>query len=81
MSENGNEKVGKRDAVVGIIKESGVHSDLTSRSLMHGSIRIGQLRMDFLRNKIFGAHGIKNIITSLALVQDPISKSLEGPTR
>ncbi|GJU43205.1 hypothetical protein Tco_1200471 [Tanacetum coccineum] len=34
MGENGNEEVGKGDTVVGIIKESGVHSNFTSWSLM-----------------------------------------------
>ncbi|GJW13701.1 hypothetical protein Tco_0017834 [Tanacetum coccineum] len=59
--ENGNagkwvrrhEEGRKWDTVVGIIEESGVHSNFTSWSFMIGSIRAWQLRMNFLGNKIF----------------------------
>ncbi|GKB56147.1 hypothetical protein Tco_0912333 [Tanacetum coccineum] len=36
-----------------------VHSNFTSRSLMHGGIGAGQLRMDLLGDKIFSTNGIK----------------------
>ncbi|GJV86148.1 hypothetical protein Tco_1526046 [Tanacetum coccineum] len=81
MDEDGHEEGGKRDTVVSVIKETGVHSNFTGRSLMHGGIGAGQLRMDLLGDKIFSTNGIKNIITSLALVQDQAFKSFGGPTR
>ncbi|GKA17976.1 hypothetical protein Tco_0697813 [Tanacetum coccineum] len=81
MGENRHEEGGKRDTVVGVIKETGVHSNFTSRSLMHGSIGAGQLRMDLLGDKIFSTNGIKKIITSLALVQDQAFKSLGSLAR
>ncbi|GJS26803.1 hypothetical protein Tco_0487423 [Tanacetum coccineum] len=57
MGENRHEEGRKWDTVVGIIEESGVHSNFTSWSFMHGSIRAWQLRMNFLGNKIFGTKG------------------------
>ncbi|GJR02635.1 cytochrome P450 CYP82D47-like protein [Tanacetum coccineum] len=59
MGGNRHKEGRKRDTVVGIIEESGVHSNFTSWSFMHGGIRAWQLRMNFLGNKIFGTNGIK----------------------
>ncbi|GKE40659.1 hypothetical protein Tco_1464064 [Tanacetum coccineum] len=39
VGENGHEEGRKRDAIVGIIKEPGVHSNFTSWSFVHGGIR------------------------------------------
>ncbi|GJW42843.1 hypothetical protein Tco_0071642 [Tanacetum coccineum] len=67
MGENRHEEGGKRDTVVGVIKETGVHSNFTSRSLMHGGIGAGQLRMDLLGDKIFSTNGIKVFLLLLLM--------------
>ncbi|GJX01847.1 hypothetical protein Tco_0185760, partial [Tanacetum coccineum] len=73
-----DEEGSKRDTVVGIVKESGVHSNFTSWSFVYGGIKAWQLRIDFLGNKIFSTNGIKVFLCLQDILSYPMSRSLVG---